>query len=184
MTALVTGASGGLGSSIAKSLAAQGARLAVSGSNVEKLESLPFEPRRRSCRSAVQPVGRRGGRPARSAGGRGAWRQARHPRQQCRRHPRQSPHANEGRGVRGRHPHQPRSCIPPDAGSRQADDEGAVRTHHLDHIGRGRHGQSRPGELCRLEGGPDRHDQGGGSGAREPRNHRRTRSRLASWRQP
>ena len=40
MTALVTGAlRGGLGSSIAKALAAQGARLAVSGSNVEKLES-------------------------------------------------------------------------------------------------------------------------------------------------
>jgi 3-oxoacyl-[acyl-carrier protein] reductase len=38
MTALVTGASGGLGSSIARALAAQGARLAVSGSNVEKLE--------------------------------------------------------------------------------------------------------------------------------------------------
>jgi 3-oxoacyl-[acyl-carrier protein] reductase len=38
MTALVTGASGGLGSAIARSLASQGARLAVSGSNVEKLE--------------------------------------------------------------------------------------------------------------------------------------------------
>lgn len=38
MTALVTGASGGLGSAIAKSLAGQGARLAVSGSNIEKLE--------------------------------------------------------------------------------------------------------------------------------------------------
>ncbi len=37
MTALVTGASGGLGSSIAKALAGQGARLALSGSNEAKL---------------------------------------------------------------------------------------------------------------------------------------------------
>ena len=39
MTALVTGASGGLGSAIASALAGQGARLAVSGSNAGKLES-------------------------------------------------------------------------------------------------------------------------------------------------
>jgi len=39
MTALVTGASGGIGSAIAKALAGQGARLAVSGSNAEKLEA-------------------------------------------------------------------------------------------------------------------------------------------------
>jgi 3-oxoacyl-[acyl-carrier protein] reductase len=39
MTALVTGASGGLGSSIAKALSDQGARLALSGSNEAKLEA-------------------------------------------------------------------------------------------------------------------------------------------------
>src|SRR5574338_710795 len=39
MTALVTGASGGLGSAIARAVAGQGARLAVSASNVDKLET-------------------------------------------------------------------------------------------------------------------------------------------------
>ena len=40
MTALVTGASGGLGSSIARALAGRGARLAVSGSHVGTLEAV------------------------------------------------------------------------------------------------------------------------------------------------
>ncbi|MXP09728.1 3-oxoacyl-[acyl-carrier-protein] reductase [Pseudoblastomonas halimionae] len=39
MTALVTGASGGIGSEIARALALQGARLALSGSNGEKLRA-------------------------------------------------------------------------------------------------------------------------------------------------
>jgi 3-oxoacyl-[acyl-carrier protein] reductase len=39
MTALVTGASGGIGSAIARALAGQGARLALSGSNGAKLRS-------------------------------------------------------------------------------------------------------------------------------------------------
>ena len=43
MTALVTGASGGLGSAIARSLSAQGARLAVSGSNADKLNAFRDE---------------------------------------------------------------------------------------------------------------------------------------------
>ena len=43
MTALVTGASGGLGSAIARALAGQGARLALSGSNVDKLERFRSE---------------------------------------------------------------------------------------------------------------------------------------------
>jgi 3-oxoacyl-[acyl-carrier protein] reductase len=43
MTALVTGASGGLGSAIARALAAQGARLALSGTRVAPLEALAGE---------------------------------------------------------------------------------------------------------------------------------------------
>ena len=43
MTALVTGASGGIGSAIAKSLSEQGARLALSGSNIDKLEAFKAE---------------------------------------------------------------------------------------------------------------------------------------------
>ena len=43
MTALVTGASGGIGSSIARALAGQGARLALSGSNGAKLRSFRVE---------------------------------------------------------------------------------------------------------------------------------------------
>lgn len=43
MTALVTGASGGLGRAIAKLLSAQGARLALSGSNQAKLEAFAKE---------------------------------------------------------------------------------------------------------------------------------------------
>ncbi len=43
MTALVTGASGGIGSAIARGLAAQGARLAISGSNQAKLNAFRAE---------------------------------------------------------------------------------------------------------------------------------------------
>lgn len=43
MTALVTGASGGIGSAIAKSLAEQGATLALSGSNGDKLAAFAKE---------------------------------------------------------------------------------------------------------------------------------------------
>ena len=43
MTALVTGAAGGIGSAIARALATQGARLALSGSNLAKLDAFRDE---------------------------------------------------------------------------------------------------------------------------------------------
>src|SRR5215216_5464055 len=43
MTALVTGASGGIGSAIARALAAQGARVALSGTREEALQAVAGE---------------------------------------------------------------------------------------------------------------------------------------------
>ena len=43
MTALVTGASGGIGSAIAKALAAQGAQVALSGTRQEALDTVKAE---------------------------------------------------------------------------------------------------------------------------------------------
>ena len=43
MTALITGASGGIGSAVAQALTEQGARLALSGSNAEKLQAFAGE---------------------------------------------------------------------------------------------------------------------------------------------
>ena len=43
MTALVTGASGGIGNAVAKALAAQGARVALSGTRAEALEAVRAE---------------------------------------------------------------------------------------------------------------------------------------------
>ncbi len=88
MTALVTGASGGIGSAVATALAGQGARLALSGSNVGKLEAfaaelggdhvcVPCDLGDGAAVDALVPSGHRGAR-----------RHSRHPRQQCRRHPR------------------------------------------------------------------------------------------------
>ena len=174
MTALVTGASGGL--------AARSPR------------RCPRRARGWRCRGRMRPSWRRSPRSwaaimwrwsatcrirqrstswcrARSR----RWRQARHPRQQCRHHPRQPRHADEGRGVRRGHQGQSRSRLPPDARGDEADDEGALRPDHLGHLGGRRDRQSRPGQLCRVQGRADRHVQGVRAGSREPRDHRQLR---------
>ena len=55
MTALVTGASGGLGSAIVEALVGQGATVAVSGSNEAKLEAFRRRVWRQGDPAGVQP---------------------------------------------------------------------------------------------------------------------------------
>ena len=95
-TALVTGASGGIGGAIARALHAQGATVALSGTRREALEALAGELGERAhvlpC-DLADPAAVEALVPAAEA----AMGGARHPRQQRRRHARQSLHAHEGR---------------------------------------------------------------------------------------
>ena len=96
-TALVTGASGGIGGAIAKALHAQGAKVVLSGTRAEALEAVRAELW--ACARLHRPrqsVRHRLGRSPAQGGGRSRGRRHRHPGQQCRHHQRQSLHAHEG----------------------------------------------------------------------------------------
>ncbi len=54
----------------------------------------------------------------------------------------------------------------------QIDDAQALRPHHCDHLGCRRHRQSGPGQLHRVEGRTDRHDQDAGRRIRQAQRHR------------
>ena len=172
MTALVTGASGGLGSAIAKALAGQGARLAVSGSNVEKLESFRSSlggdhvalPCNLSDGAAVdqlvpQAVEALGGKLDILVNNAGVTRDNLLMRMKD----------EEFEDV---------IRINLEAAFRLM--RAAAKPMMKARFGRiisitsvvGVTGNPGPGELRRVEGGADRHDQGGGAGARQPRDHR------------
>ena len=88
-TALVTGATGGIGGAIARALHAQGATVALSGTRREVLEQLAGELGERvhvlPCNLADKDEVE-----ALVPDGRGGDGQARHPGRQCRHHPGQS----------------------------------------------------------------------------------------------
>jgi hypothetical protein len=179
MTALVTGASGGIGSAIAKALAAQGATLALSGSNEEKLKAFAVElggnHKTLVCNLSdpasvdalvPQAVEALGGKIDILVNNAGITRDNLVLRMK-------DDEWSDVISVNLEAAFRP--------GGRQADDEGALRPHHLDHLGCGRHRQSRPEQLCRFEGWHHRHVQVAGSGTGEPRHHRELRR---SWLHP
>ncbi len=79
-TALVTGATGGIGGAIATALHAQGATVALSGTRKAVLEALAAKLGDRVACAAVQPFQRRGGRRV-GAVSRESHGPGRHPRQ-------------------------------------------------------------------------------------------------------
>ncbi len=151
-TALVTGATGGIGSAIAQALHTQGATVAISGTRREVLDTLAgkWGDTFLCCRAISNSAEVEALVPAAAAmvidilvanaaslaticsfvARFPAWR-----------------------------------------GPRPAFDAQAP-AHHRDHLDRRRHRQSGPGQLYGVEGGADRHDQDAGRGIRQAQRHR------------
>ena len=107
-TALVTGATGGIGGAIARALHKQGATVAYRGRQKDKLEQARRRARRTRARAARAISADKAAGSAADRRGHRQARPARHPRQQRRPHQGQPVHGDEGRAVgRGdrRQPH-------------------------------------------------------------------------------
>ncbi len=170
---------------IARALHKQGATVAISGRQAEKLEALAERARRARARAPLRPRRPRRRRQAHRRGDRQA-RTSRHPREQRRPHARQSLHGHEGRAVgRGdrRQPHLHLHAVPrrrPRHGARQV----RLRPHHQHRVDLGRVRQSGAGQLRRLQGRHDRHDQVVGARGRRRAASPPTASRRASSPRP
>ena len=172
-TALVTGASRGIGRAIAAELAAAGASVVLSyRTGADEAEALASEiGGKRSASRRLRPRVRAR---ARRGGGR-----SRHPREQRRRHARRPPRADVGRRLehRDRHEprlvllHVPRSCARDDEEARRDGREHLVDRRHPRELG--------ADELRGLEGGDHRLHEVARARAREPeRPGERRRSRV------
>ena len=169
-TALVTGASGGIGAAIARALHAQGAAVALSGTRRDALEALAADLGERAhvcpadLRDPAAPT--RWSRPPKPPRGRC------YSGQQCRAHPRHAGAAHEGRGLA--------AVLDVDLTAPFRLARAALKGMLRRRAGRiiqissvvGSHRQSGPGQLCRRQGGACRHEQGAGAGSRQPRHHR------------
>ena len=172
-TALVTGASKGIGKAIATELAAAGATVVVGyRSGKDEAEALASRARRR--RDPGRRLERRGGEAARRGG-----RRPRHPRQQRRAHPRRPARADVRRRLADGDRHEPRVGLLHLPRRDAADDEEARRRDREHLLDRRRARQLGPDELRRVEGRDHRLHEVAGAGARlaqHPRQRRRARA--------
>ena len=157
-TALVTGATGGIGGAIARALHKQGATVAISGTRKEALEQLAAIARRARARSACEPRRQGRGRGACAGGRSRRWRSSislspmpASPRTIC--------SFSCGRGVGRGHRRQSDRDLPAGARGDQGHDAPPLRADHRHHVGGRRHRQSGAGQLHRGQSRHDRHDE-------------------------
>ena len=174
-SAVVTGASRGIGRAIALRLAEQGANVAFSykGNAAAAEETAAaikaLGPRGAGRAGGREPAGSRRKRSIKAALER--VRPDRHPGQQRRHHAGRPDHAHEHRRLAGGPRNQPLRRVLHDQGRHPADAQGARRTDHQHHQRFGTGRPDGPGELLVREGGVDRTDQGDRARARQPQHH-------------
>ena len=173
-TALITGASGAIGGTIARILHSQGATVAVSGTRLDALDRLAADL---GDRVHVLPCNL-----ADSAETDALVPQAEQAMGQL-----DILVANAGvtkdnlsraiarRGLGPGHRRQPLGDVPPGARGGARHDAPPLRPRHRDHLGRGNDRQSGSSQLCRRQGRDRRHDQGDRAGICQARRHRELR---------
>ena len=163
--ALVTGASGGIGAAIARTLHAQGAVVALSGTRRDALDALAAELGERAfvcpadLRDAaetdalVEAAEQAAGPLAILVNNAGMTRDMLALRMSD----------EDWQAVLDVDLSRP---VPPGAGGAARHAAPAGRTDHQHLLDRGGHRQCRPGQLCRGQGRSGRHDEGAGAGGR------------------
>ena len=182
-TALVTGASSGIGKACALALAGVGHRVVLAARTAEKLEEVAAEIRggngeafvvemdlasHDSIKSAIGKAAKEFGRIDILVNNAGVTKDG-------------LGGADEAARLGIRHPNELERSVLCNTRSSTGNDARALGPDRKHFLGGGREGQSRAGELCGLEGGFDWFNEVAGVGSGEPQHHRECSCARLYW---